>query len=187
MESVISESKRWQKSAEKLLEESKLLPFLREHGEVYFTGSFRYGLLLSGDIDLYLLHPQAGKEQTLSVLMALIEQSYWNVYFFGDWVNFRAPDMPIGYYIGLKRDFAGARWKVDIWNAPNVESSYIEYNAWIEQSLTPARREMILAIKKANIQYKWDLPSVTIYDAVLSGKVNNVDEFRCRFVDQQSQ
>jgi len=187
MESLISESIQWQEIAEELLKESRLLPFLRKRGEVYFTGSYRYGLLMSADIDLYLLHPQAGKEQTLSMLMDLIGQGYWNVYFYGDWVNFRAPDMPVGYYIGLKRDFAGARWKVDIWNTPKVESTFIEYNSWIERSLTPATREIILAIKKANIHYKWDLPGVTVYNAVLTGKVNNVDEFRRQFIDQQSE
>lgn len=186
MESLIAESRRWQEIAEELLEESKLLAFLQERGEVYFTGSYRYGLLMSADIDIYILHPQAGKEQTLSMLMALIEQGYWNVYFYGDWVNFRADDMPLGHYIGLKRDYAGARWKVDIWNVPKVESSYLEYNTWIEKSLTTGTREIILAIKKANIQNKWDLPGITIYNAVLTGKVNNVNEFRHQFVDQQS-
>jgi len=186
MESLTSESIRWREIAEELLADSRLLPFLRERGEVYFTGGYRYGLLMSADIDLYLLHPQAGKQQTLSALMALIDQGYWNVYFYGDWVNFRAPDMPVGYYIGLKRDFAGARWKVDIWNTPKVESTLREFDAWIERSLTPATREIILAIKKANIQYKWDLPGATIYDAVLTGKVDNLDEFQRQFVDQQN-
>jgi hypothetical protein len=186
MESLLSESIRWQEIAKELLEESRLLPFLKERGEVYFTGSYRYGLLMSPDIDIYILHPQAGKEQTLSMLMALIEQGYWNVYFYGDWVNFRAADMPLGYYIGLKRDFSGARWKVDIWNVPKVESTYLEYNEWIERSLTPATREIILAIKKANIQNKWDLPSITIYNAVLNGKVKTVEELQRQFVDSKA-
>jgi len=186
MESLVSESDRWQETAKELLEESGLLSFLAERGEIYFTGSYRYGLLMSADIDMYILHPQAGKEQTLSMLTALIEQGYWNVYFYGDWVNFRAPDMPVGHYIGLKRDFAGARWKVDIWNTPKVEPTYIEYNAWIERTLTPVTREIILAIKKANLQNKWDLPGVAIYNAVLTGKVNNVEEFQRQFVDQHT-
>jgi hypothetical protein len=184
MESLVSESNRWRETADQLLEQSGLLSFLQERGEVYYTGSYRYGLIMSADIDLYLLHPRAGKEQALSVLMALIEQGYWNVYFFGDWVKFRASDMPVGYYVGLKRDFAGARWKVDIWNTPQVASASLDYNAWIEQSLTPETREIILAIKKANTQHKWDIPGPTIYDAVLTGKVKTVKEFRRQFVEQ---
>lgn len=185
MESLLSETIRWQEIAKELLEESTLLSFLKERGEVYFTGSYRYGLLMSADIDIYVLHPQAGKEQTLSMLMALIDQGYWNVYFYGDWVNFRADDMPLGHYIGLKRDFSGARWKVDIWNVSKVESSYLEYNEWIERSLTSEKREIILAIKKANIENKWNLSSVTVYNAVLAGKVSNIEEFRSQFVNRK--
>jgi hypothetical protein len=183
MELLVSESLRWQETANELLEQSGLLSFLKERGEVYFTGSYRYGLLMSADIDLYLLHPQAGKEQALSVLMALIEQGYWNVYLYGDWVKFRAPDMPIGYYVGLKRDFAGARWKIDIWNTPQVAPNSLKYNAWIEKSLTPETRKIILAIKKANVLHKWNISGVTIYDAVLTDKVNNVEAFQSQFVE----
>lgn len=85
--------------------------------------------------------------------------------------------MPFGHYIGLKRDFSGARWKVGTWNMPEVESTYLEYNEWVEQSLTPATREIILAIKKANIQNKWDLPGITIYNAVLTDKVKTMKSF----------
>ena len=183
MESLVSESNRWRQTADQLLEQSGLLSFLAQRGEMYVTGSYSYGLIMSADIDLYLLHPQAGKEQARSILMALIEQGYWNVYLYGDWVKFRAPDMPVGYYVGLKRDFAGARWKVDIWNIPQVASASLEYDAWIERSLTPEIREIILAIKKANIYHKWDIPGVTIYDAVLTGTVKNVEEFRRQFVE----
>ena len=183
MDSLVAESERWRAMADALLAESQLLPFLREWGEVYFTGSYRYGLLLSADIDLYLLHPQAGQEQAVSILNALIEQGYWNVYFYGDWVNFRASDMPLGHYIGLKRNFGGVRWKVDIWNTPQVKSTYLEYNEWLERTLTPATRELILAIKQANIRYKWDLPGVTIYDAVLTNQVASLEAFRQQFVN----
>jgi len=182
MGSLVSESVQWQKSADELLHQSGLLSFLQERGEIYFTGSYRYGLLMSADIDVYLLHPQAGKEQALSILMALIEQGYWNVYLYGDWVKFRAPDMPLGYYVGLKVDFGGARWKVDIWNTSQVAPASLEYNTWIEKTLTPITREIILSIKKANIQRKWDISGVTIYDAALTGKVKNTQEFRRQYV-----
>lgn len=184
MESLVSESIRWQETADKLLEQSGLLSFLRARGEIYFTGSYRYGLIMSADIDLYLLHPQAGKAQALAILMALIEQGYWNIHLFGDWVKFCASDMPIGYYVGLKRDFAGARWKVDIWNIPQVAAPSLAYNAWIEESLIPETREIILAIKKANVQHKWDMPGPTIYNAVLTGQVKTVQEFKRQFVEQ---
>ena len=184
MESLVSESNRWQETADQLLEQSGLLSFLKHRGEVYFTGSYRYGLILSADIDLYLIHPHAGKEQALAILHALIEQEFWNAYMYGDWVHFRSPSMPVGYYVGLKRDFAEARWKVDIWNAPEVPPQAREYNEWLACALTPETRELILAIKKANIRQKWDVYGVTIYDAVLTGQVKNVEEFRLQFVEQ---
>jgi len=185
MKSLASESDQWKKHAEELLEESKLIRFLSELGDVYFTGSYRYNLMMSGDIDLYILHPQAGKKMTVSIMNALIEENYWNVYFYGDWVNFRAPDMPVGHYLGLKRDFAGSRWKVDIWNTPQVEAEYLDYNEWIEQTLTPNTRETILVIKQANIQYKWDISCITIYNAVLNKEVANLEEFQSRFIDKK--
>ncbi len=184
MASLVSESNRWQKTADQLLEQSGLLSFLKQRGEVYFTGSYRYGLIMSADIDLYLLHPQAGKAQAIVLLHALIEQQFWNVYMYGDWVQFRSPSMPVGDYVGLKRDFADARWKVDIWNVPEVPLKSREYNEWLARALTPETRELILAIKKANIRQKWDVSGVTIYDAVLTGTVKNVEEFRLQFVEQ---
>lgn len=184
MESLASESNHWQQTANQLLEQSGLLSFLKQRGEVYFTGSYRYGLIMSADIDLYLIHPKAGKDQSLAILHALIEQEFWNVYMYGDWVQFQSPEMPVGYYVGLKRDFANARWKVDIWNLPEVPPKLREYNEWIMRSLTPEKRELILVIKKANIRQKWDVSSVTIYDAVLTGKVKSVEEFRLQFVEQ---
>ena len=79
---------------------------------------------------------------------------------------------------------AGARWKVDIWNTPQVAPASLEYNAWIEQSLTRETREIILMIKKANILHNWNLPGPTIYNAVLTGKVKTIEEFQRGFMKQ---
>ena len=43
-----------------------------------------------------------------------------------------------------------------------------------------------MAIKKANVQHKWDIPGPTIYNAVLTGQVKTVQEFKCQFVEQLS-
>jgi hypothetical protein len=178
MDTLVAEATEWQENADQLLEQSELLPLLRRYGEVYVTGSYRYGLMMGADVDLYLLHPDASKERAASLLLELIHQGVWNAFLFGDWVQFHRSGFPTGYYLGLKRDFAGARWKVDIWHMPTVPNDLLDYNQWLEHSLTPESRALILEIKRVARQEGWKVPGTTIYDAVLQGNVASLAEFR---------
>ena len=167
-----------QKDADALLEASGLVQLLASFGRVYRTGSYRYHLMFVPDIDLYVISPDAGKQQATSILNKLIEQGFWNAFLFGDWVQFRHKGFPEGYYVGLKRTFRQRRWKIDIWNLPTVPQELLHYDQWVTDHLSHDKKLLILEIKRWREASGREVPSKLIYDFVLSGRVNSLESFK---------
>lgn len=177
-DSLLNQAMSLHRDASALLTKSNLISVLEEFGQIYMTGSFHHGLMTNPDIDLYLTSPHASREQAKEVLNRLIDQGFWNAYFFGDWVRFRVPDLPEGYYIGLKHTFHRKRWKVDIWSLPCVPEEQVQLNRMLENSLTDTNRLLILEIKQWRDTSKLDISSTLIYEAVLSGRAKDIESFQ---------
>lgn len=50
---LLIKSLNWKKDATKVLKDSNLLELLKKHGEVEFTGSYAYDLMLCSDVDIF--------------------------------------------------------------------------------------------------------------------------------------
>ncbi len=176
------ESHRWQKDADSLIQESSLISGLSKFGTPDFTGSYKYQLMLDGDIDIYLITPNANKKTAKHLIDELINQGFWNGYMLFDWVNFRRDYFPEAYYVGMKTDYKGHKWKVDIWVLDQFPPTHKEYNDWLEGHLNESNREIILRLKAARKDKGWTVDGKTIYDAVIKEGISTIDDFENRLL-----
>ena len=170
-------SAQLQGDADSLLASSGLVPLLKEFGHVTFQGSYLYRLMTVPDIDIYVTSPRAGREQARTILLRLIDQAFWNAFFFGDWVQFHHEGLPTGFYLGLKHTFRDKRWKIDIWNLPEVPLDSVAFNRAMS-ALSKEQRQVVLQIKEWRDSAAPKVSSKMIYDAVLQGKARDVSSFQ---------
>jgi hypothetical protein len=175
MSDLIDISHTWKQSAEDLLASSGLMALLQKQGKVVPTGAFFYDLMLSPDIDLYVIcdEPEKTAQRTLQ---NLIEQRYWNGYLFYDWVKFRPiahQAFPNTYYVGLKRTHQGIKWKIDIWVISQLAYEKMDLS-WITKKLNDKNKELILQLKDERNAKRPNLGSYEIYDAVLNKGLSNL-------------
>jgi hypothetical protein len=117
---LIKKSQQWHEDATELLRISRIEELLGRFGEVVLTGSYVYDVLLGADIDLFVNNEHPSRKLSEDIAVALVRGGFWNSIMFCDWQklpSFR-PDpaqmLPFGDYFCVKKDFNGARWKVDI-------------------------------------------------------------------------
>lgn len=179
VEDLLEQAKAWRQEADALLAESGLPQVLERVGTVQYTGSYDYDVLLGPDVDIYVLVPDAqAKESARTALDTLIEQNYWNGYLYYDFAvhpSVHHPGFPESYYVGVKGDFRGHRWKVDIWFGPS-DVLYAN-NAWIKPLLADENRPVILALKHARNEGELHAESHEIYTAVLKDGVRDAAGF----------
>ena len=178
--SLLALSAQWKREADKLLRESQLSSILAKFGELQHTGSYVYDVMLGADIDIYVTASIGeAKSVALAALHTLIEQNYWNGYLFYDFAAHTSsyhPEFPKVYYVGVKSDFSGHRWKVDVWFGEH-ETLNSEDNTWIKDAMTDTGKEVILEIKQARNDGLLDASSHAIYTAVLKDNVMSPEQF----------
>lgn len=175
---LLDESKKWKDEANILLVDSKLLEILKSCGEMYFSGSYKYDLMLGPDIDFLLVcnNPELSAQ---NLHKELIEQRFWNGYKFYDWDHFRSPkhpEYPKAYYVGTKATYKEHRWKTDIWLVDkfpeNIDDSWIKDNAKGDKKLK------ILEFKKIRNDNNLNISSYGIYDAVINKNVSSFEDLK---------
>lgn len=181
---LLKESRFWHDAAQSILKASNLNKQLSSYGDVFIGGSYELGLMMSADIDIYVVNDNFDWLKAQQVHQDLIGNKYFNLYTIANWYNtkYRLKKwqwLPKAYYLNLKTDAYGARWKLDIWllTAKDYEK---QKNDWVKKRLNKDLTKSILAIKKARYE-KIIEPSVSgcsIYDAVINHKVNTVREFK---------
>lgn len=172
-------SKRWKERADEILAATKLTESISHLGKVVFTGSYELNLMMSGDIDLYLLSNESPKELAPKVIAQLLKSDFWNYYNIHDWLHFEDPRFPRSYYIGLNRkDYKGEAWKIDIWLFNELPKEITDYFDWLKSSLTPENRARILGLKEGVKQSSTDISSTRIYDAVINHEVVTTEELK---------
>ena len=178
---LIEQSKQWHNEAEDLIANSKLLEILKSFGEVYFTGSYKYDLMLGPDID-FLLVCQDPETAAQNLINKLIKQRYWNGYKFYDWEHFdmpKHPDYPKAYYVGTKVTYNEHRWKTDIWIV-NKFPSNID-NSWIEEKAKGDKKLKILEFKKERDDNNSSVSSYDIYDAVINKNIKSFEDLKKQY------
>lgn len=180
MNKILKEAEEWREAADNLLEDSKLLQALNEFGDSKVTGSHKYNLLMSPDIDIYLVSPEPTKELAKNVVDYFIDEGWWNGVDYADWVNFRYPKydwLPKAFYVRLRTSTDKARWKVDIWLVTPEQFNEFQKKE-IAADISDAQRLTILKLKDARNNQLIDADGSAIYEAVISRGVKTVDEFR---------
>lgn len=178
---LLAQSKEQKAQAKKLLTESQLIQQLQQFGDVGYSGSYAYNLMLNPDIDLHLVLKEYSKDTASKVLNTLMEQDWWNSYTFADWTQdrFRLPQwqwLPKGYYLNVRADFGGARWKVDIWLL-DKDRYKGDYLAEKMSKVTEDERLAILRIKEARESKRVNTGSYDIYSAVIDSGIRTPEDF----------
>ncbi|KPJ70820.1 hypothetical protein AMJ51_00840 [Microgenomates bacterium DG_75] len=176
-DSLVNRSKILRKEADLLLDKSDLLELLRDYGRVRFTGAYRLNLMFEGDIDIHVINPQITKKAAVKALNQLIEQGFFRMYFFGDWVKFRRVEFPKGFYIGLKTVFNQRKWKIDIWFLKKDDPKEIKLINFIEKNLNSEKRLTILKFKQIRSRKNIEISSYDIYKIVTEKGITNTKDF----------
>jgi len=176
---IIGKNQKFQKEADQILEQSKLLEILKEYGQVELTGSYPFGLMMNGDIDIQIFVKKLSKQKAKDLLNELIEKTNFVGYMFFDWVSYRNHSWPFGYYVGIKHKMFGYKhqWKIDIWLIEESTKSNIEYTKLLKNNLMPENKLLILKFKEWKNQNYPTFSSMPIYDAVLKEKINGLSDF----------
>ncbi len=152
------------------------MSLLQEVGEVVFSGSYAYDLMMKPDIDIHLLPAVWSRDTAVSLVHRLLVQDWWNACKFGDWVreDFRSglgDRMPRGYYVCLWGPHGEAYWKVDIWV---LNPARYPGDVWGRRmaAVSEEERLAILRIKDAT-----KAAGVPVYTAVLEGGVRTPEDF----------
>lgn len=182
LDDLIAISEEYKEEADRLLKETGLVEYLSEFGQVYFAGAYRYGLMMHGDVDMYVVRDQGYSiEEVFDIFKHLYFQGKFRSYFIGgDWNDPRkGNEFPNGYYVGLKQKVEDERWKFDIWFMTRDEFETLEGKDILKDKvLTNEQRQLILACKKYRNDQKLSVESQTIYDVVMSGQCKSLEDFK---------
>jgi hypothetical protein len=161
-----------------LLKKTKLLDSLSEFGNVFVRGSYELDLMIDGDIDIYLVNNLINEENTLEVLNKLIKEGNFDGYLYYNYVKKPKSFFPIGYYIGLKTNYNGKKWKIDLWLMNEMHKQSEDVFKKVRKNLNEKNKNTILKLKYQVRKKQLNIPSHWIYLAVIDKNINSFSEFK---------
>jgi len=167
---LIKLAKSLHNEADALLKKTGLLKKLSKYGEVSISGSYDLGLMMDGDIDIYIINKKIDKPKSVAILKDLIMQDDFNGYLYFDWTKRKHEGFPKGYYIGLKTDFKDRKWKIDIWLIKEIYRPAESLMNFIKANLNEKNKKLILKRKYEAKTKGLKLRSSDIYKQVLGKK-----------------
>jgi hypothetical protein len=181
MNELLEKNKYFQEKANDLLTKTKIVNVLSKFGEFSFQGSYSYGLMMSGDIDMYVISEHINRQGALEIFNEIVESTPgFYGYKFNDFVLHPVWEgIPKGYCFNLSLRDNGEKWKMDIWVLQKNEFEKLEnYKQLIKEKLNDKNKLTILEIKKFREDNCLKIPSVKIYDSVLKNGTSNIEEFK---------
>lgn len=170
-----------------LLLQKIIIPTLEKYGEVIVGGSYAYRLLNHPDIDIDVVTNTASKAMFADITRDIIGLDNTSKFKATDRVNFphtHSGDRPVGFWLGPEIHFRSNIWKLDIWlQRPEWHTGYTNRYADELLNLDDEARVVILKLKEELLKSDLygvgkEFTSVDIYEGVLRGKVNTVEELR---------
>lgn len=187
---MLENSKELKKDADKILKDWKLLDFLSNYGQTYIVGSVALDLMVWRDIDLEVVSNNVPTKENASEIakylfsikgvrkVTPIDYRRTNV----SYDNTNGQYKPNGLYVGAEYiDENGNSWKVDVWYLTKDSANSKNKTDEILSKLNDENRKKIIDIKSQvydNPNYRRNVTSVDIYEAVLEKGINNLDEFK---------
>jgi hypothetical protein len=160
-------SKTLHSDAGALLKRTKLIEKLSKYGKVFISGSYDLGLMVDGDIDLFIISNKIDKKKSVSILKDLIIQNDFNGYLYYDWAKRKHEGFPNGYYLGLKTEYKGRKWKIDVWLIDKIYKPTEKLMNFIKSNLNEKNKKIILELKYKAKANNLNLRSSEIYKKVL--------------------
>jgi hypothetical protein len=168
--------------ADKMLEESGLGQIIREEGYKP-AGSYTMRTMTWRDLDFERSQDAPAWEEHWRLGLKLSKNSWvWSAHAVNEYEDPRH-EKDYGYYWGLRAVKPGEKdfWKLDLWTARPAEwEKEISKRPLWQSILTEEARYEILVIKEAVCQlpqYRNELLSIHIYEAVLEKGVRGIKEF----------
>ena len=178
MNSLLGQSIKWRKEADKILSLCKLVDILKGFGRVEFSGAYAANLMMSGDIDVYVISKTSRKGKVLEAFNQIANSCPFQGYLFYDWKNNKHPGFPHAYYIGLKTKIRGAKWKIDVWFLTEKDLRKVKYHYLKDVKLKQEQKLAILRFKQFRNKHLPKLPSFFIYEAVLKDNIVTLSGFK---------
>lgn len=184
-DALLHESQMLREDAGALLRDLRLLEQWQAYGHVELAGSYRWDLMLACDIDLYVVNPALDLDLALDAFNQFVRRGEFLRFGFIDSVRGKPgwadpQTYPVGYYLGMAREFRGRAWKVETF----LLRSPAPFPEWIGERLTPESRGTILRLKHQRSSHSVSVSSYDIYRAVLLGEAGDLEE-ACEWLRQQ--
>ena len=182
MQDLITISRDYKKEADRLLKETGLIEYLSVFGRVYFAGAYRYGLMMHGDVDIYVIRDDKYLiEEVFDIFKRLYFEDKFRSYFIGgDWDNLEGGKLIAnGYYIGLKQKVKGEKWKFDIWFLAQSDFDNLPNKDYFrDKPMTDEQRKLILECKQYRNIHKLSIGGQAIYELITGGQCNSLEDFK---------
>ena len=175
---VLRQSKKWKQEATNLLQKSGIENILKKFGNVIFSGSYASDLMMSGDIDIYVVNKTFSKKRVLEIFNKLTNFCPFEGYLFFDWKRNKHPDFPSAYYIGLKKKISKTKWKIDIWFLKPTDLHKIDYFNLNSDEISKEQKLAILKLKDYRNKFFQNISSKIIYDMVLKDNISTIEGFK---------
>lgn len=194
MDLVVMQNKL-QIDAQEVLNDLDLINLLKQYGKPSIVGSFALSLMTWRDIDLEIVVDELNKEVVAEVIKKLILKTKYRIDLsFSDNLarfNESNPNSPQSLYIGVKyfgkdiepTKMQGANplvWKLDLHFLLGKDARGQAKTEELKDKLTDDKRKIILEIKNkvaSNPNYRKEITSMDIYEAVLEKGVSSLEEF----------
>lgn len=168
--------------ATELLRETAIVSLLSRLGQVSAVGSYRLDVMYRPDIDLILTTEAPSKERAIDTTKLLLDCGHFQTVGFADWLTYRKPNIPRGFYWELIAPYVSDWWKLDVWYMTQEDDISIEAAERFELMLrgNAEARETILDFKARlfdGVKYRYGVTGVEVYDAVLNRKVRSLRSF----------
>lgn len=166
--------------ANEILYNMNLLSILKKYGEVYIVGSYKMNLMAWNDIDIYIDNQTMDLDKLYNLSIDIFK-TFNPIWFEGKQEECKVKCA--NYFLGFETTCTGELWNIDIWFfSKKTINNTIKYNDNIIDIIknNPNMRMIITDLKKQLINcgvYGTQYSSIDVYDAVINGKVENVNQF----------
>lgn len=179
-EALLRESRAIREEATRLMREFRLVEQLQQYGDVELAGGYRWDLMTRRDLDFYVINPAFDLDLALAALNGFVRRGDFLRFGFIESVRGKPwqttpASYPVGYYLGMAREFGAGDWKVQTWF---LRSPY-PHPDWLLKPITEEDRRTILRLKHLRDSGHLEAPdSFHLYQAVLHGGAREPEEVR---------
>ncbi len=188
-DTLLDKQDQLQRSAKKMLDETKLISLLSKLGNPVVTGSYTTGLMVYPDIDMSVQTKNPDLQKAIQLVPKLFRQLHAKKVEVVDFIN--SPGN-VSFYVGIDFPYEKELWRIDatITQPGPIRSNPPEIDDWI-RNMTQKDRITILKLKNeliemgrymgARSQPPFTFRSVHLYEGVLKGRAKSIENLENYF------